>query len=67
MKLAIFANSGESLLLNGSGTELDTVQYRRVENVDTGVNAVSNELDGLFYKAVDARRVIGLMNDDTIL
>jgi len=46
-------------------THLDPVQYARVEDVDTGVDSVSNELYGLFDESVDNSRT-RLGHDHTI-
>jgi hypothetical protein len=67
VKLAILDDRRESLLLDGSRAQLDAVQNRRVEDVDTRVDAVSDELDGLLDEAVDARVVIGLVDNDSVL
>lgn len=53
MQAAVFADGGESLLLNRGGAELDAVQDAGVENVDTGVDAVSNELDRFLDETVN--------------
>ena len=67
VKLAVLDDRRESLLLDGGRAQLDAVQNRRVEDVDTSVDAVSDELDGLLDEAVDARRVVGLVDNDTVL
>lgn len=66
VKLAVFHDSRESLLLDGGWAQLNALEHRGVENVDTGVDAVAHELDGLLDEAVDAGRVIGLVNNDTV-
>jgi len=67
MQLAVLADGGESLLLNGGGAQLNTVQDTGVHYVDTGVNAVADELDRLLDETVDARGVVRLVNNDTVL
>lgn len=67
MQLGIADHGRESLLLNRGRAQLDSRENRCVQNVDTGVDAVSNELDRLLDEAVNTRRVVGLVNDDTIL
>lgn len=64
---AVLANSGEGLLLNRGGAQVDTVQHRGVQDVDTGVDAVANELDGLLDEAVDARCVAWLVHHHAVL
>lgn len=67
MELAVSDHGRESLLLDGSRAQVDAVQDGRVEDVETGVDTVADELDGLLDESVDARRVGGLVDDDTIL
>lgn len=67
MQLAVLADGGEGFLLNGGGAQLNAVQDTGVHDVDTSVNTVADELDGLLDEAVDARGVVGLVNDDTVL
>lgn len=67
MQKTILDNGGESLLLNRSRTKLDTLEHRGIENVDTGVDAVADEFDGLLDKAVNLRGVARLMDYDTVL
>ncbi len=67
MQLAILGHGGEGLLLDRSGTELDTLKDRGVEDVHASVDAVSDELDGLLNESVDSGRAVGLVNNDTIL
>lgn len=54
VKLAILADGRESLLFDGGGSQFDAVQDTRVQDVDAGVNAVADKLDGFFHEAVDA-------------
>lgn len=67
MELSILGHGGESLLLDRGGAELDAREHAGVQDVDTGVDAVTDELDGLLDEAVDARGVVGLVDDDTVL
>ena len=67
MKLTILGHGRESFLLDRSRTELDALEDAGVQDVDTSVDAVSDELDGLLNKAVDAGGVVGLVDNDTVL
>lgn len=67
VQTTVLADGGESLLLDGGGAELDALQDTGVENVNTGVDAVSDEFDGLLDKAVNSRGVAGLVYNDTVL
>ena len=67
VQTAVLADSGEGLLLDRSGAELDAVQNAGVEDVDTGVDTVADELDGLLDETVDSRGVAGLVHNDTVL
>jgi hypothetical protein len=67
VKLAVLDDRRESLLLDGGRAQLNAVQDRGVEDVDTRVDAVSDELDGLLDEAVDARVVIRLVDNDSVL
>jgi hypothetical protein len=67
MKLVVLDHSGEGLLLDRSGAELDTVENGSVEDVHAGVDTVADELDGLLDKSVDQRAVTGLVDNNTIL
>lgn len=57
----------ESLLLDGGRTELDAVNDRGVEDVDTGVDAVADKLDGLLNETIDLSDSIGFVDNDTVL
>ena len=46
-------------------THLNSVENTGVEEVDTGVDSVSDELDGLLDEPVDDGRV-WLLNDDSV-
>lgn len=67
MQLSVRGHCWESFLLDGCRAKLNTVQHAWVENVDTGVDAVSNVLDWLLNEAVDSRVVVWLVDDNTIL
>lgn len=67
VQLAVLADGGEGLLLDGGGAQLNALEDAGVQDVDTGVDAVADELDGFLDEAVDARGVIGLVHDDTVL
>ena len=67
MQLVVGDKGGEGLLLDGGGAELDAVEDRGVEQVEAGVDAVADELDGLLDETVDARGVVGLVDDDAVL
>jgi hypothetical protein len=63
---AILDNSRECLLLDGGGAELDALEDAGVEDVDTGVDAVADELDRLLDEAVNHGGVARLVHNDTI-
>lgn len=67
MELAVSNHGREGLLLNGSGAQIDAVENRSVQNVEASVDTVADEFNGLLDESVDARRVGGLVDDDTIL
>ena len=67
MQTAVLADSGEGLLFDRSGAELDAVQNAGVEDVDTGVDTVADELDRLLDETVNSRGVAGLVHNDTVL
>jgi hypothetical protein len=64
---AVLDNGREGFLLDGGGTELNAAEDAGVEDVDTGVDAVADELDGLFDEAVDHGGMAGLVHDNTVL
>lgn len=66
MKLAIPDDGGESLLLDRGRTQLNALQYTRVQDVHTGINAIADELDRFLDESVDTRGVVGLVDDNTI-
>lgn len=68
VQLTVADNGGEGLLLDrGRAVLLDAAEDRSVEHVDTGIDAVADELDGLLDEAVDAGGVVRLVDDDTVL
>jgi len=64
---AVLDNGGERLLLDRGRAQFDALQDGGVQNVDAGVDAIADELDGLLNEAVDHRGVAGLVHDDTVL
>lgn len=66
MELLVLGHEGENVALDRRGLDLDAVEDRRVEDVDTGVDAVSDVLLGLLYESVNRRRV-GVREHDTVL
>ena len=67
VELAILANGRERLLFDAGRPQLNAVQDGGVEDVDSGVDSVADELDGLLDKAVNARRVAWVVHHDTVL
>ena len=67
VQTAVLADSGEGLLLDRCGAELNAAQNAGVEDVDTGVDTVADELDGFLDEAVNSRGVAGLVHNDTVL
>ena len=67
VQTTVLADGGESLLLDGGGSELDTLKDAGVEDVDAGVDAVADKLDGLLDEAVNSRGVARLVHNDTVL
>ena len=65
--MAVLNHGGERFLLDRGRAELNAVEHRCVEDINTGINAVADELDGLLDEAVDAGGVVGLVNNDTVL
>jgi hypothetical protein len=64
---AILDNGREGFLLNGGGAEFDAAENAGVEDVDAGVNAVTNELDRLLNESIDHGGMAGLVYHDTVL
>ena len=67
VQLTVLDKRRERLLLDGGGSELNAREHRGVENVDTGIDAVADKLDGLLDEAVYPRGVVGLVHNDTVL
>lgn len=67
VKLTVSNHGRESLLLDRSRAQLNAVENRSVQDIKAGVDAVADELDGLLDESVDARRMAGLVDNDTIL
>jgi len=63
---AVLDNGRESLLLDGCRAQLDALEHARVHDVDTGIDAVADELDGLLDESVDLGGVTGLVDYDTV-
>tara|TARA_R110002033_G_scaffold169794_1_gene210985 strand:- start:214 stop:546 length:333 start_codon:yes stop_codon:yes gene_type:complete len=64
--LTICADGWEGFLLNRCRAQLDALQDAWVEDVDTGIDTVTYELDWLFDEAVNPRSVIGLVDNHTV-
>ena len=54
------SRAGDSIIAH-----LDTLEHGWVEDVDTSVDSVSDEFNGLLYESVDGAGV-GELNDDTV-
>jgi hypothetical protein len=67
VKLTVLDDRGECLLLDRGGAQLNAIKDGRVEDVDTSVDAVTDEFDGLLYETVDARGVVRPVNNDSVL
>lgn len=67
VQLVVSNHGGEGLLLNRSGAKLNAVQDGGIEDVHAGIDTVADELDGLLDEAVDARGMVGLVDNNTIL
>lgn len=67
MQLVLLDHGGEGLLLDRGRSKLDALEDGGVEDVHAGVDAVTNELNGLLNKSIDERGVAGLVDNDTIL
>lgn len=67
MELAVADDGWEGLLLDRGRAQVDAVEDRGVEDVDAGVDAIAHKLDGLLDEAVDSRRVVRFVDDDTVL
>jgi hypothetical protein len=67
MELTVSANGWEDLGFNGGWAEFNTAEDSGVEDVDTSVDSVSNELNWLLDESVNATGMAWLVHDDTIL
>lgn len=67
VELAIQDHGREGLLLDGGRSQIDAVEDRRVENVDTGIDPVADELDGLLHEPLDTGLVARGVHNNTIL
>lgn len=67
MQLVVLDHGGEGLLLDRGRAQLNALQNGGVEDVQAGVDAVADVLDGLLDETVDARRVVGLVDNYTVL
>lgn len=67
VQLAVTNHLGEGLLLDGGGAQLNALQDRGVQDVETSVDAVADELDRLLDETINAGRVVGLVHDDTVV
>lgn len=67
VELTVLANGWEGFLFDGGRAQFDAVENTWVQEVDTGVDSVTNKLDRLLDETVDAGWVVGLVNDDTVL
>lgn len=66
MQLTISADGWEGLLLNRCGAQLDALEDAWVQDVDTGIDTVANELDRLLDESVNPRGVVGLVYNYTV-
>lgn len=67
MQLAVTNHGGEGLLLDGGRAQLNAVQDGGVQDVETSVDAVADELDRLLDETINAGRVVGLVHNDTVV
>ena len=67
VELVVLDHGREGLLLNRCWAELNALQNRGVEDVHASVDAIADELNGLLDEAIDARRMVGLVNHYTVL
>lgn len=54
-------------MFDGGRAEFNPVEDGRVHDVNASINSVAHEFDWFLDKAVDSRRVIGLVDDDSVL
>lgn len=67
VELIVLDHGGECLLLDRSWAKLNAVEDGGVEDVETSVDTVANELDGLLNESVNQRAVSRLVDNDTVL
>lgn len=67
VELVVLDHGREGFLLNGGGTEFNSLQNRGVEDVHASIDTVADELNGLLDESVDTRGMVGLVNDNTVL
>lgn len=67
VQLVVRSHGRERLLLDGCRPQLNALEHRGVEEVQPGVDPVPHELDGLLDETIDAARLVGLVDDDTVL
>lgn len=64
--MTICADGRESLLFDRGRAEVYALEDTWVQDVDTGVDAVSHEFHWLLDESIDSRCVVWFMNNDTI-
>lgn len=67
MEQPILADGGEGLLFDGGRAQVNPLEDTGVQKIDTGVDSVTDELDWFLDEAIDARGVVWLVDDNTIL
>jgi len=67
VELTVLADGWEGFLFDGGRAQFNAVEDTGVQEVDTGVNSVTDELNRLLDETVDARWVVRLVDDDTVL
>lgn len=67
VELTIFADGWESFLFDGGRAQFNAVENTGVQEVDTGVNSVTDELNRLLDETVNARWVVRFVDNDTVL
>lgn len=67
MEQAILDNGWKRLLFDRGGPELDALEHAGVEDVNAGVDAVADELDGLLDEALDLGVGTRLVHHDAVL
>ena len=67
MQQTVLDDGRESLLLDRGRAELNTLEHAGVQDVNTGVDAVANELDRLLDETVDLGGMARLVHNHTVL